>query len=365
MKKKTVLEKAIGRQNNMGRKNTRRPVEDQPTLSNEHLKIRREIEMSKLQTFARGQDLNYDLDEPMETSNQQTQERHFIQYSIERGSTYRPTSRTTTMLPPGLYKTGRDNYGLAFQRQELEMSELIRFKDTIADVVIAEFVEFWAKKVLYHERGESHKRGFMLWGPPGGGKTSTVSFIMNDFIKSGGVVFDFNNNLIDGIRQFRAVEPDRRIMIIMEDLDAYLHDSYNEQAILDMLDGSVKHSNTILIATTNYPERLPDRIINRPSRFDRVEFIGNPNARDRKIYLKQKSKTLPAKEINKWVKDTKGWTLAHLKELVLSVEVFGLEYGLTVKRLNHMRKKMESSSDYEREMRGKDDDSFGFSRNNI
>lgn len=304
-------------------------------------------------------------DNPVEISPEQyeneakNRERHFIQYSIERGSTYRPTSRTTKMLPPGLYKASRDDYGPNFQKQEIDMSELIRFDDTIADTIIHEFNDFWGKKSLYTERGETHKRGFMLWGPPGGGKTSTVSFIMKDFIAEGGVVFEFSNNLIDGIRQLRVVEPGRRIMIVMEDLDAYIHDSYNEQAILDMLDGSVKHSNTILIATTNYPERLPDRIINRPSRFDRVEFIGNPNARDRKIYLKQKSKTLNTKDINKWVKDTEGWTLAHIKELILSVEVFSLGYEPSLHRLNKMRKKLESSSDYEKELRGKSG-GFGF-----
>jgi len=299
------------------------------------------------------------VEEELEEYQAKQRERYFIQYSVEHGSNYRPTSQTTKTLPQGLYKATSDNYGIFFQKQEIDMSELIRFDDTVADIVIGEFNDFWSKKSLYEDRGETHKRGFMLWGPPGGGKTSTVSFIMKDFINEGGIVFEFNNLLIDAIRQFRVVESNRRVMIVMEDIDAYIHDSYNEQAILDMLDGSVKHSNTILIATTNYPERLPDRIINRPSRFDRVEFIGNPNERDRKIYLKVKSKTLKRRDINKWAKDTRGWTLAHIKELILSVEVFGLDYDGTLNRLNQMRKKMESSIDYEKEMRGKTT-GFGF-----
>ena len=288
-------------------------------------------------------------------------EQYLIQYGIEQGNNYRPTSRTTSTLPPGLYRAEIDERGLYFTKQEIDTSELIRFDNTVADVVISEFDEFWKKKSLYEERGEIHKRGFMLWGPPGGGKTSTVSFIMKDFIKQGNIVFDFNNSLISGIRQFKLVEPDRKIMIIMEDIDAYIMDQYNEQAVLDMLDGSVKHSNTIIIATTNYPERLPDRIINRPSRFDRVECIDVPSEKDRKIYLKQKSKTLKAKDITKWVKDTENWTLAHVKELILSVEVFGLEYQATLDRLNKMREKAEKSADYERQMRGKKE-GFGFGK---
>jgi hypothetical protein len=305
---------------------------------------------------------DYELEEEMEEIRSKDRERHFIQYSIEQGQNYRPASKTRKTLPAGLYKALTDQYGTFFQRQEIDMSELIRFEGTIADTIIGEFNDFWGKKSLYQERGEIHKRGFMLWGPPGGGKTSTVTFIMKDFINNGGVVFDFTSDLIGGIRQLKIVEPNRKIMIVMEDIDAWLHDYGSEQAILDMLDGSVKHSDTILIATTNYPERLPDRIINRPSRFDRVEYIGTPCAKDRKLYIKEKSKTLNTREINKWVKSTDGFTLAHVKELILSVEVFGLDFQDTLDRLNKMRKKLESSSDYEKELRGKPDSGFGFTR---
>ncbi|MBC8428229.1 MAG: hypothetical protein H8D94_02025, partial [Candidatus Pelagibacter sp.] len=186
-------------------------------------------------------ELDFDYTEQMGEIKGKERERHFIQYSIEQGQNYRPAARTTKILPPGLYKANRDQYGIFYQKQEIDMSELIRFEGTIADTIIGEFNEFWGKKSLYEDRGETHKRGFMLWGPPGGGKTSTVSFIMKDFINSGGIVFDFTDVLIDGIRQLKIVEPDRKVMIVMEDIDAYLHDYGNEQAILDMLDGSVKH----------------------------------------------------------------------------------------------------------------------------
>ena len=305
---------------------------------------------------------DFELEEELEEIRSKDRERHFIQYSIEQGQNYRPASKTRKTLPAGLYKAMNDQYGTFFQKQEIDMSELIRFEGTIADTIIGEFNDFWGKKSLYQERGEIHKRGFMLWGPPGGGKTSTVTFIMKDFINNGGIVFDFTPELIAGIRQLKIIEPDRKIMIVMEDIDAWLHDYGSEQSILNMLDGSVKHSDTILIATTNYPERLPDRIINRPSRFDRVEYIGTPCTKDRKLYLKEKSKTLKTKDINKWSKVTEGWTLAHIKELILSVEVFSLSFDETVERLNKMRKKLESSGDYERELRGKPDSGFGFTR---
>jgi hypothetical protein len=64
-------------------------------------------------------------------------------------------------------------------------------------------------------------------------------------------------------------------LIILEELDAYLHD--NEKAlILNVLDGSESSINphgTLLISTTNYPEAIDERVLKRPGRLDRIFII--------------------------------------------------------------------------------------------
>lgn len=283
---------------------------------------------------------------------------HFCQYSIEQGNNFRPTTKTTNTLPPGIYRATEDQYGTFFKKESLDMSELIRFPDSIADNVIDEFETFWTLKDKYLERGETHKRGFLLWGPPGGGKTCTVSFIMQDFIKAGNVAFIFNYGLLPVLQAFQNIEPNRKILVIMEDIDSLIQDRHEEQAVLEFLDGSVQHSNVIVIATTNYPEMLPDRIINRPSRFDRVSYVGSPSYDDRILYLTEKSKSLSKPQIKGWAKETDGWTLAHLKELIIAVEVFGLDYDETCERINEMRSKQEHSDKYKAEFRGKKSTGF-------
>jgi hypothetical protein len=68
---------------------------------------------------------------------------------------------------------------------------------------------------------------------------------------------------------------------------------------------------------------------------------------------KKKSQNVKGKKkIAKWVKDTDGYTLAHIKELILAVEVFNLGYDETLERLNVMCKRAESSGDYEPDLRG-------------
>jgi len=287
-----------------------------------------------------------------------TREQYFCQYNIEQGSNFRPSSKTIDILPPGLYKAQDDQFGNFFSKESLDISELIRFPDSMADTVIDEFDTFWTMKDRYLDRGEPHKRGFLLWGPPGGGKTCTVSFIIKDFISQGNVVFIFNYNLMSALRSFKNIEPDRKVLIVMEDIDSLIKDRHEEQAVLEFLDGSIQHSNTIVIATTNYPEDLPDRIINRPSRFDRVTYVGVPSLKDRILYLTEKSKNLSKPQIKGWAKETDGWTLAHLKELIIAVEVFDLDCDDTVDRINLMRAKHEHSESYEKEFRGKKSTGF-------
>lgn len=285
---------------------------------------------------------------------------YHCQYSILENSKYIPTTTTVNALLGGYYESGNsNNFGIFLNKLPFSIEELIRFENTIADEIINEFVDFWTKKEAYTARGEHHKRGYLLWGPPGGGKSCTVSFIMNDFIKAGNVVFKFNEFLLHAIPLFREIEPDRKIMIIMEDIDGLIKNENLEQEILQFLDGGIQQNDTIVIATTNYPELLPDRIINRPSRFDRVEEIGMPNEAQRLKYIKIKS-MVDKKDLDKWVNDTENYTLAHIKELIISTEVLGLKYDDVIARLNLMRENISNSQDYEKEMRGINKSKLGF-----
>ena len=318
--------------------------------------------LEKLLTVTRDDFLDEIDDYPLQsdkTEQLKPREQFFRQYSVEQGDTFRPTSKTTGVLPSGMYRAGQDNYGYFYNKEHLDMSELIRFPDSVANTVIDEFDTFWTKKDKYLDRGEPHKRGFLLWGPPGGGKTCTTSFIIQDFIKDGNIVFVFNYDLMGALRSFRTIEPDRKVLIVMEDIDSLIKDRHEEQAVLEFLDGSIQHSNTIVIASTNYPEDLPDRIINRPSRFDRISYVGVPSFDDRILYLTKKSKDLSKPQIKGWAKETDGWTLAHIKELILAVEIFDLEYDETVERINTMRAKQEHSEKYETEFRGRGTVGFG------
>ena len=96
----------------------------------------------------------------------------------------------------------------------------------------------------------------------------------------------------------------------------------------------------VYIATTNYPEKLQDRITNRPSRFDRRYKVELPNdvIREAFIYHKLNDEALKGVDVNMWVERTKGMSLSHLKEVVISVIVMGRTFEETMDNLEGMKK---------------------------
>jgi energy-coupling factor transporter ATP-binding protein EcfA2 len=72
-----------------------------------------------------------------------------------------------------------------------------------------------------------------------------------------------------------AANADVPSLILLEELDAYLHDE-EKALILNVLDGSESDINprgTLLISTTNYPEAIDERVLKRPGRLDRIFII--------------------------------------------------------------------------------------------
>lgn len=261
-------------------------------------------------------------------------------------------------LPSGAYSSFMDDYGkMHMKKYSINMSELIRFPDTIGDEILNEFKTFWEKKDQYLKRKESHKRGYLLYGPPGSGKSSLLNFMIQDFIKDGNLVFIYSNSLLEFITHFRKIEPDRKIMIIIEDIDIYI-DRSDENYLLQFIDGNFQHVNTVFLATTNYVERIPARIKNRPSRFDRTEKIGMPNIQSRRVYINEKSEIIKKDKnfLEKIINDTDGFSLAHLKELILAIEVYEVDYDNIINRLRTMIVNNDDSILYEKEKNKKIND---------
>jgi hypothetical protein len=271
----------------------------------------------------------------------------FEQWSV-RGGLYVPTSKIKATLPPGLYEIGSaPHIGIYFEPIKLSTEDLLRFKDENIDTVLEDIETFWAKEELFERFSFPHKRGILLWGPPGMGKTCTTILAMKDVIDRGGVVLKFQSPelFLVGLRSFRAIQPETPVVVIMEDLDEIIK-RQDEGLITNIMDGADEMQKIVFLATTNYPSELGPRIINRPSRFDRVIKINALSPENRELYLehllKKGGEGLDLIDnLDDWINDTDGLSTAHIKELFVSVMLFGKDYEATIERLTTMKDEMD------------------------
>lgn len=270
--------------------------------------------------------------------------KEFTQYT-KQGHGYAPCSKTYASLPAGFYKLEMINGVYFLVKHELISDSIIELPDSDSAKIIAEIDDFWAKSNLFQQYGLSHKRGVLLYGPPGSGKTVTALVIAKNVIENGGLVFQVTQEpytLTQMLPKVRQVEPDRPVVIIMEDIDSLIKE-YSESEVLSLLDGEQSIDNVVYVATTNYPEELDKRVTDRPSRFDRLVKIDFPSYESRISYLLHHN--VPDSKL--WGKATEGFSIAHIKELIVSVKCLGHDFETELKRLRSMYKtpKNEFKSD--------------------
>ncbi len=192
---------------------------------------------------------------------------------------------------------------------------------------LAEDVEtFFASESLYQRYGMAWRRGLILVGPPGNGKTHAIKALIQHanrpclYVRS----FQSRMGLAAGVRgaftQARRMAP---CLIVMEDVES-LVDAKVRSFFLNELDGFASNRGILVIATSNYPERLDPAIAERPSRFDRKVFFGLPEAPERRRYLERLTERwepelqMTDAELATVAELAEGFSFAYLKELATS-----------------------------------------------
>lgn len=265
-----------------------------------------------------------------------------------RDGIYWGASESCKTLPPGMYICGYSTeVGPHVLRREVKTDGILHLPDEASAAILAEFQTFWATESLFRERGFLMKRGFLLWGPPGSGKTSAINLLSSKLIeqKNGIVIVAESPSLFASVlRMIRKIEPRRPVVAILEDLDALVI-RHGESEFLSILDGESQTDNIVFVGTTNYPERLDRRFVDRPSRFDTIRYIGMPGANARRMFLATKEPSLKGDELDLWVRRSEGFSVAHLKEMIVAVKCLGQTIDEAVARLEEMQARSPTSDD--------------------
>ena len=223
-------------------------------------------------------------------------------------------------IEPGIYTVdfSRD-HGIYCKKMDIKSDELFVFSDSISEKLLKEINNFWEKSERYKQNNLVHKRGILLEGFPGTGKSSIISILCKEIISKGGVVFKINgirnlDTYFEFIRYgFREIQPETPVVTILEDLDQY---EEVESELLDFLDGKTHLDHHVVIATTNNTELIPDTYL-RPSRIDLKIEVPLPSEQTRREYFKFKN--TPEDEIENLVKQSEDFSLADLKELYVCI----------------------------------------------
>lgn len=274
------------------------------------------------------------------------------QWEVMPNGVFGASGTTKRKLPCGAYTIGRNESGrVFFVSKHILTDSLIDLENSNSLRVIEGIRLFWSRRAQYQQRGILYKRGILLWGPAGSGKTATLALLVQDLIAMGGIVLlvSYPSHAIRALPILRKIEPERPLIVILEDAEEIIH-SYGEHDLLALLDGEHQTDNVCNIATTNYPEQLGARIVNRPSRFDEVVKIGMPSDGMRQQYLEYLLRDERTEfPVGKWVEDTAGMSIAHLKELVVAVTCLDQRYEDVIARLKTMKTTPKSTM-YDREV---------------
>ncbi|KAJ7094601.1 P-loop containing nucleoside triphosphate hydrolase protein [Mycena belliarum] len=190
---------------------------------------------------------------------------------------------------------------------------------------------FFKSEPIYKELAIPWKRGIIMHGPPGNGKTISIKVIMKTcdalgfaplYVKSFQSYKGEEGAMQDVFDKARQMSP---CVVVLEDLDALITDR-NRSFFLNQLDGLQGNDGLLVIGTTNHFERLDPGLSTRPSRFDRKYLFDDPNRDERALYAKywqEKLKTndgieYPDALVEEVADKTEQFSFAYLKEAFVS-----------------------------------------------
>ena len=198
-----------------------------------------------------------------------------------------------------------------------------------------DFYEFWQREQWLRDRNLPFRRGYLLHGGPGNGKSTAIRAMMTSRSLSAYTIRLFEPHTSDSDLDdlFDEALSQRPAMVILEDLDrAFPRDGeprtqVSLQALLNALDGVATGEGLVVVATANTPAALDVAILRRPGRFDRAVHFPNPNRALREQFYEKMKLNLEKNSFQEAVANSGGFSFAQLRETVVLAAQFAGERG--------------------------------------
>ncbi|XP_019378208.1 PREDICTED: mitochondrial chaperone BCS1 [Gavialis gangeticus] len=187
-----------------------------------------------------------------------------------------------------------------FPRRRRPLASVV-LDEGIAERIVQDVQEFIASPQWYSDRGIPYRRGYLLYGPPGCGKSSFITALAGELQYSICLLSLSDRSLSDDrLNHLLSAAPQQSI-VLLEDVDAAFvsRDLAAENptayqgmgrltfsGLLNALDGVASTEARIVFMTTNHADRLDPALV-RPGRVDLKQYVG-PCSRWQLIHMFQR-----------------------------------------------------------------------------
>ena len=175
--------------------------------------------------------------------------------------------------------------------------ESVILNDGISEKILNDILAFLKGGKWYYDRGIPYRRGYLLFGPPGSGKTSFILALAGELDYNICVLNLSERGMTDDRLAHLLSNAPPRSIILLEDIDAaFSRRSQSDKqgyeslvtfsGLLNALDGVASSEERIVFMTTNHVKKLDPALI-RPGRVDVKVCIDNVTASQvRKLFLR-------------------------------------------------------------------------------
>ncbi len=231
------------------------------------------------------------------------------------------------------YEAGKkDEYGdiekperfqVTFSSIEPVTDEDIVLSDEHLNVLRRNVVDLHHRRDVLKANGVPSRRGVLLHGPPGTGKTFACRYLCHQ-LQDVTRIFVTGSSLINVGAIFSLARLLQPAVLFLEDVDLIFAtreiNLYSTALgdLLDQMDGLRAHEDISVVLTTNAIDRLESAIKDRPGRISQCVYMGAPNGALRRRYIHHHLRGFDAGDLDldRLVEDSDGATQAFLKEWV-------------------------------------------------